>query len=251
MTMTLVNWNVMWASPGAYSRAPEIRKRIAEQSPDVVCLTETHREMLSPSGGHSICSQADAGYGIRENMRKVMLWSREPWEHIDDLGHASMPPGRYVSGVTRTPLGEITVMGICIPWHGCRTEKRRGAERKKAWEDHASYLKCLVELIDRMQDAPLPDMPMIVVGDFNQSIGQKRYAPPLYMRAAVQDVMPRCLTIATSALGYDGHRTIDHTALSNDLAAESLSVISSVHGDAKLSDHFGTAATLSRRRISP
>ena len=209
MTMSLVNWNVEWASPRAYSRTPEIRKRIAAHSPDVVCLTETHTEMLSPSGGHIICSQADAGYRIKENMRKVMLWSREPWERIDELGHASMPPGRYVSGVTRTPLGEITVIGICIPWHGCRTETERGAERKKAWEDHAIYLKCLVELIDKMQDAPLPDMPIIVVGDFNQTIGQRGYAPPLNRRAAVQDAMPRHLTIATSAFGYNGHRTID------------------------------------------
>ncbi|MCY3545203.1 MAG: endonuclease/exonuclease/phosphatase family protein [Chloroflexi bacterium] len=245
MKMTLVNWNVMWASPRAYSRSPEIRKRIAAHSPDVVCLTETHTEMLSPSGGHIICSQADAGYGIRENMRKVMLWSRQPWERVDDLGDDAMPPGRYVSGVTQTPIGEVTVMGICIPWHGSRTRKERGAERKKVWEDHTIYLKCLIELIDRM-----PDMPMIVVGDFNQSIGQKRYAPPLYMRAAVQDATPRHMTIATSALGYDGRRTIDHTALSNDLAAESLSVISNKHGDVELSDHFGTAATLSIRGIS-
>ena len=33
-----------------------------------------------------------------------MLWSREPWERVDDLGHSSMPPGRFMSGVTRTPV---------------------------------------------------------------------------------------------------------------------------------------------------
>ena len=64
-------------------------------------------------------------------MRKVVLWSRDPWERVDDLGHSSMPPGRFVSGVTRTPVGEVTVMGICIPWFGSRTETRRGSERKR------------------------------------------------------------------------------------------------------------------------
>ena len=29
-----------------------------------------------------------------------MLWSREPWEHVDDVGIDSMPPGRFVPGVT-------------------------------------------------------------------------------------------------------------------------------------------------------
>ena len=246
MTMNLVNWNVEWASSAAYSRTPEIRKRIAAHSPDVVCLTETHREMLSPSGGHIICSQADAGYRIKENMRKVMLWSREPWEHVDDLGHASMPPGRYVSGVTRTPLGEVTVIGICIPWHGSRTEARRGAEQKERWEDHVSYVKCLGELLLKIQDRPL-----IVTGDFNQRIGQKGYAPPPDKQVAVQDIMPRHLTIATSALGYNGRRCIDHMALSEEIAAESLKVISNIDGKRELSDHPGIAAILSIQRQSP
>ena len=64
-------------------------------------------------------------------MRKVMLWSREPWERVDDLGHGSMPPGRYVSGITRTPVGEVTVIGTCIPWRGSRAEARRESERKR------------------------------------------------------------------------------------------------------------------------
>ena len=56
---------------------PEIRKRIDGYSPDIVCLTETHTELLSP-GGHVIRSQPDTGYKTRENMRKIMLWSRNP-----------------------------------------------------------------------------------------------------------------------------------------------------------------------------
>ena len=237
MTMSLVNWNVQWATPRS-RRAPEIRKRIDGCGPDVVCLTETHTEMLSP-GGHVICSQADYGYKVRENRRKVMLWSREPWERVDDLGHGDMPPGRYVCGVTRTPVGEVTVIGICIPWHGCRTEKRRGNERKRLWEDHARYLECLTELLKGVEDWPL-----IVTGDFNQRIGQGRYAPAS-LRSALQDAMPENVTIATSALGHRGRRSIDHVALSEEFVVETLSVISNIDGSRKLSDHFGVAAILS------
>ena len=58
-----------------------------------------------------ICSRADYGYSIREERRKVLLWSREPWEEIDDVGSELMPPGRFVSGVTQTSLGAVTVIG--------------------------------------------------------------------------------------------------------------------------------------------
>ena len=58
-----------------------------------------------------------------------MLWSREPWNQVDDNGNDSMPPGRFVSGVTQTSVGEVTVIGICIPWFGSRTEANRKVER--------------------------------------------------------------------------------------------------------------------------
>ena len=128
MTMSLVNWNVEWATPRS-QRTPEIRKRIDGYRPDVVCLTETHTELLSPSG-HVICSQSDTGYKTRVNMRKIMLWSREPWERVDDLGHGAMPPGRYVSGVTRTPVGEVTVIGTAFPGAGPGSRTDEGLNRR-------------------------------------------------------------------------------------------------------------------------
>ena len=130
MTVSLVNWNVEWATPGS-QRTPEIRRRISQHTPDIVCLTDTHTGLLSPDE-HIIYSQPDSRYGPKENRRKVLLWSSQPWERVDDLGHNSMPPGRFVSGETRTPVGEVTVVGICIPWFGSRTETRRGARKEDA-----------------------------------------------------------------------------------------------------------------------
>ena len=141
--MKLVNWNVQWATSRSLRRA-EILRRIQRHDPEVICLTETHTGLLS-QGGHTICSQPDYGYPIKDGRRKVMLWSREPWEQVDDVGIDSMPPGRFVSGVTQTSAGEIMVLGICIPWFGSRTEARRTSERKKRWEDHEQYLAGLTE----------------------------------------------------------------------------------------------------------
>ena len=238
MTMSLVNWNVRWATPRSV-RTPEILRRAGLHSPDVICLTESDKELLSPDG-YVIYTQADYGHRLIRNRRKVMLWSREPWDRVDDLGHEGMPPGRYVSGVTRTPVGEVTVMGICIPWGGSRADKKREtAERREPWEDHERYLECLSELLKDVRDRPL-----IIAGDFNQRIARRSYAPRR-LRPVLRDAMPDDMTIATFALGHRGLRTVDHLALSHDLTAESLSVISNIDGVANLSDHPGVAATLS------
>ena len=135
--MSLVNWNVEWATPRS-QRTPEIREQIDGYRPDVVCLTETHTELLK---------------GVQ-------------------------------------------------------------------------------------------DRPLIVTGDFNQRIGQGKFVPP-DLRSALQYAMPKHMTIATSALGHRGRRCIDHMALSEEFAAESLSVISNMAGESKLSDHCGVAAILS------
>ena len=111
--MTVVNWNVEWATPGSWSRRDEILSRIDREAPDIVCLTESDIRLLAGMPGHTIHSQPDGVKGI-DNLRKVLLWSKEPWEQVDDFGVDSMPPGRFVSGVTRTPQtlgGSPTVSG--------------------------------------------------------------------------------------------------------------------------------------------
>ena len=219
--MRAVTWNVEWATPGS-RRTTEILSRINGHAPEVVCLTETDVGLLSQRG-YTICSQPDAGYGIKMSRRKVILWSREPWDEVDDVGLDSMPPGRFVAGVTRTSLGKVTVIGVCIPWFGSRTEARRKAERKKRWEDHEQYLAALTEVLGQASAKRL-----IVMGDFNQAIGTGSRARP-DMRLALQNAFPASMTIATSDLALQGRKSIDHIALSNDWAVGSLDVISNIH----------------------
>ena len=243
MSLRIVNWNVEWATPRS-PRAPEILRRIDHHSPEVVCLTETHPQLLSREG-YAICSQADSGYKIRDDRRKVVLWSMQPWERIDDVGDDSLPPGRFVFGVTRTSLGEVTVVGVCIPWFGSRTEAPRGAKRKQRWEDHEKYLAGLTNVLGRVSTRRL-----IVMGDFNQMIGPVSRAGRLRFRQlALKGAFPASMTIATSAIGHEGRRSIDHIALSEDLVAESLGVISNIHGARRLSDHFGVTAALSAQPL--
>ena len=237
MLLSIVNWNVEWATPQSRHTA-EILKRIDCHSPAVVCLTETSADLLSLDG-HTISSGPDTGYGVVGDRRKVMLWSREPWEQVDDVGSGLMPPGRFVSGITQTSLGSVTVMGICIPWSGSRSEARRGVESKRRWEDHEQYIDGLSEVLKAG-----PSKRLIVMGDFNQRIGQRSTAPAR-LRTVLRDAFPHRMTIATAGLGFQGQRAIDHIVLTDDLVAESLSVVSNVHGESELSDHFGIAAILS------
>lgn len=240
MPLKLLNWNVEWAAPKW--KAAELQRRISQQDVDIICLTETDTERLTlPQDGHSICAQGDWGQPFRkgqEDRRKVLLWSREPWDAVDDLGHASLPPGRFVSGVTQTDVGEVMVIGVCIPYSRSRVGPRWN---QKMWQDHEEYLDGLATLLRRA-----PRMRLIVVGDFNQRIGQ-RSSTPLRLRAALQSTLGPNLSIVTAGLGFQGRRTIDHIALSGDLAAESLGVVSNVHQDGDLSDHFGVVADLSVR----
>ena len=239
MALSLVNWNVEWATPRSRKTA-EILSRIDRHSPDIVCLTETHTDLLSRDG-YTICARPDYGYPITEGRRKVILWSREPWERVDDVGTDSLPPGRFVSGVTRISAGEVTVIGVCIPWFGSRTEARRGSKRRMRWEDHEEYLSSLSGVLARTASERL-----IVMGDFNQRIRQGADTPPnLY--EALRSALPPRMTIATSALGLNGRRSIDHIVLSEGLAAESIGVISNLDGGRTLSDHFGVFAHISAR----
>ena len=236
MSLRVLTWNVEWAPPGSW-RAAEILSRVEQHSPEVVCLTETNDKLLSKNGD-CISSQPDYGYPIKAGRRKAMLWSREPWNAVDHLGIDSMPPGRFISGVTQTSLGEVRVVGVCIPWFGSRTEPRRGQERKARWEDHAQYLAGLAEVLRRS-----PPERLIVMGDFNQIIGPDSRAPS-GLQSALREAF-QGMTIATSDLEFQGRRSIDHIALSQDFTVDSVSVISNIHGEKRLSDHFGVAADLS------
>ena len=141
-----------------------------------------------------------------------MLWSRAPWERVDDLGLDSLTPGRFVSGVTQTSLGDVTVMGICIPWFGSRTQANRGSERKLRWQDHEEYLAALTQLLSHA-----PTNRLIVMGDFNQVIGEGSRA----RRDLREPLMPThsrpTMRIITADRGlFEGRKSIDHIVISED-----------------------------------
>ena len=192
MSMKLVNWNVNWATPRS-NRFPKILDRVYQHSPEIICLTETHAGLLQ--GGHAICAGPNYGYGIQKPHRKVVLWSRQPWEHEDYIGDDRLPPGRFISGVTRTSLGELTVVGVCIPWSGSRAGARYSGERQRTWEDHEGSLEHLAGVLSRA-----PSKRLVVLGDFNQRIARSPWA-------AIQRECSHCRPAPT---GYYAARDARH-----------------------------------------
>jgi hypothetical protein len=90
---------------------------LAEEAPDLVCLTEGETGLMPPGGG-TIFPEPCHDYGLRRpGHRKVLLWSRSAWRDVDIVGDPGLPGGRFVAGTTETPVGAVRVVGVCVPWH--------------------------------------------------------------------------------------------------------------------------------------
>ena len=111
------------------------------------------------------------------------------------------------------------------------------------WEDHEKYLGALTEVLGQATAKRL-----IVMGDFNQAIGSGSRARH-DLRLALQNAFPSSMKIHTSELVFQGRKSIDHIALSNDWVVGALDVISNIHEGRKLSDHFGVVADLTAQHL--
>jgi endonuclease/exonuclease/phosphatase family metal-dependent hydrolase len=233
--LSVVTWNMEWKQPGS-AAAKLMLERIAAQDPDIICLTEAYRDVLAALGGYQIEAEADYGYPITEGRRKVLLWSSEPWSASDRLGSSGLPPGRFVSGRTATPLGELTIVGVCISWRGAHVST--GRRDRTPWQDHCRYLEHLAPILARTPG------PTIVVGDYNQQVPRTRVPQPVHeaLDAALGE---RLRIVTTGQLAPLDLPTIDHIALSPDLEAEAVTALDHRDHLGKLiSDHFGVAARI-------
>ncbi len=237
-SLTIATWNLQWKAPGS-SAVEVMGERLAAVVPDVLCLTEAYAHIALPSG-HTIEAEVDYGYRIIDGRRKVLLWSRQPWEAVDRVGHADLPSGRFVKGRTRTPLGPLTVIGVCIPWRDAHVSS--GRRDRAPWEDHCAYLAALGSILAGQEGQ------VIVVGDFNQAI-PRRNAPRAVFAALEQALGPRYAGATGGALAPLGRPSIDHIAHTHELSPVKVTALSN-NGPKQelLSDHFGVAATFRATR---
>lgn len=259
MELKLVNWNVDWVPKREEAteilRRDEILNRIRGHCPEVICLTEASIGLLSDSGCR-ILSQPDQSsikQGLGDRRRKVLLWSRNPWTDINDLGSESLRRGRFVSGVTETSLGEITVVGVCIPW-SASPYVRSNVPR---WKHHRQYSEILQGVLKEAYEKASSKR-LIIMGDFNLKLGLPWKPSSIdhsQARLALEKAVPAGVTIVTRDIKYKrngiNYRGIDHVALSEDLRTTSLRAINDFTEDGiRLSDssHFGVVAQISAQK---
>ena len=108
-------------------------------------------------------------------------------------------------------------------------KRAKRPERKENKLRHAQAKRQEAKVLERASAKRL-----IVMGDFNQTIGPGSRARP-QLRLALQEAFPPSMTIPTSTLAFQGRRSVDHIALSEDLAVGSLGMISNIHEGRNLS----------------
>lgn len=233
--LTAATWNLQWKRPNTPACRTMV-ERLLEHSPDIICLTEAYASTGLPRG-HLIEAERDYGYPVVEGRRKVMLWSREPWQQVDQTGHPDLPTGRIVAGRTMTPVGPVTVVGVCIPWRDAHVSS--GRRDRAPWQDHTDYLGGLAAVLASL------DGPAIVLGDFNQAI--PRRTAPAAVFAALEAALGDWWQVATTGLLAPlGRPSIDHVAHTREFVTAQVTALSNEGTDGQLlSDHFGVVAAIS------
>jgi Endonuclease/Exonuclease/phosphatase family len=233
-------WNVQWKTVASL-QGRNMSEILNSQAPDIVCVTEGYVDQML--GDWYACpSEADHGYRpLIEGRRKVVLFSRKPWTDIDAIGNSKLPPGRFVSAITETPLGPLRCAGVCIPWKDAHV--RSGTKDKIRWEDHKSYLRALRPVIENLPENA------IIVGDFNQRI--PRGGNPQDTAELLMSSLGEQLSIVTSGQIPDvAEQSIDHLACRSYLEVKRIRGLPKIQDNVNLSDHFGLIVELERSQSS-
>ncbi len=150
-----------------------------------------------------------------------------------------MPPGRFIRGVTATPLGPLAVIGVCIPWDGAHVSG--GRRDSRLWEQHSLYLEALDDIL-----RSLPRTGTLLLGDFNQTVPRRRAPRTVYERLIA--MLGSNLRLVTAG-DLPGFKTppIDHLACGHDFVATEIAALPNVdHSGARISDHTGMLIKLER-----
>ena len=85
-------WNSDWATP----TSKRGKFFIDQFDSDIICLTEGYENLL-PKDGYIISCHEDYGYKTKKGGRKVILWSKNRWTEVNQVGLREIPTGRFIS----------------------------------------------------------------------------------------------------------------------------------------------------------
>ena len=232
MSATILTWNLERKKVNSPYGKLAI-SHLFDQLPDVIAVSETRTDFPTHDG-FTIYAQKPNGR-FADNERKILIWSKNPWSKVDDLGDIGLPTGRFISGVTKTPIGEIRVVGVCIPYH--MADVVYGTKDKKPWEQHITFLKTLPSILQNYT------RPIVVAGDFNQRFPRVKFG---HRTAALE--MERTFKnydiVTHGTIAGLSREGIDHIAISEKLKTEKVWGWYNIINDKRLSDHDGAGCRI-------
>ena len=235
--MRVICWNVAWRKP-AGEAGRWIRQRLRRLQPEILCLTEIAGDYGLT--GHVITTDPDYGYRRIEGRRKGALFSRHPWSDVDCIGDPRLPGGRYVSGVTETSLGPVRVVALCISWSDAHVST--GRKDRVRWQDHMTYCETLPSILDGIDGS----LPVIVIGDFNQTFPRSR-APKRAHEALSQALLPRFRMATAGPVPGTDRLLIDHVGLDSTLVPKKVRALGNFTRDGRrITDHIGAIVDVER-----
>lgn len=235
-SLRVLTWNVERKKATSPTGRAGVEK-LFSYDPDVMAITEA-RTSFPERDGHVVACEPIPHRHLEEDERRVILWSRRPWRDVDTVGHPELPVGRYVSGLTDTPIGTVRVVGVCISWHMANVHS--GDRNRKPWQDHLRYLEHLPSVLEQF------DEPLIIAGDFNQRI-PRRARGNRAAAAAMAEAFEAFDIVTSGAIDGLDQPVIDHIALNGDLAPEGVWGWPAVEGGVRMSDHAGVGTDISVR----
>ena len=232
MSATILTWNLERKKINSPYGKIAI-DHLFEQSPDVMAISETWTDFPTHNG-FTIHAQHPKGHHAADE-RKILIWSKNPWTEVDDLGDKGLPIGRFISGVTKTPIGEIRVIGVCIPYH--MADVVYGTKDKKPWEQHITFLKILPSILKSYS------RPVLIAGDFNQRIPRVRYGNKIAAEE-IDKAFKDYNLVTKGIIGNLSRAGIDHIAIDENLKTEKVWGWPNVIDEKRLSDYDGAGCKL-------
>lgn len=217
----IANWNIERPKCGTIKTKLAIEK-IYEINADIIVLTETSNCVdLSINYPFQISTLS---YERTPNEHWVTIWSK--WEVLKKI--ETFDNFRTVSGIIKTPFGDIAIFGTIIPYHYAGVSGvRYGNLNYKTWEFHEKDLyaqslnwKILIEA---------ERLPLFIIGDFNQTRYNNKGYGTHKVRQILTDLLAdldlKCVTELDFSKEYltedpiNGRirNNIDHICVSNKL----------------------------------
>ena len=225
----LFTWNTEWAAPK--SKAWHWACAELQTTCTVGVLTEVRLDALSQWGGHVAAGGENWGYSNQHPLRrKVSLFSHSEIRDIDEIGSSRLPPGRFVAGTTKIGDFDVRLIGVCVPWADAHVSTGRASATR--WSEHLQFLQGLADAVAGNRRHGLP---LVLAGDFNQTIREPR-AKNLDVVVALDQVLAPFELVTKNVTGP---RLLDHIAVDKELVDQPVTCtrfVAEIDGK-RLSDH--------------